>query len=183
MVYLITSDWTVDPATLPAWNREYRSRHEPSGACSRSPSDHDAVGQRCDQMGLAAPGVLCTSQRLAIDRDHQPVVDLGRPRPQPGTEDLVELVWIDRGERAVKRRGPCRATTSLRPSPTRHPRTRRASHQPHQNPQAARPLHDYAVSLGPAAARCGASSSGLADAWRWSESPPCGSRCLLRPWR
>ena len=60
----------------------------------------DAVGQCCDQMrGL--PGlVLRTTDGLTVDGDHQPAAGPPRPRPQPGTENLVKHITVDQGERA-----------------------------------------------------------------------------------
>ena len=64
----------------------------------------DPVRQRRDQMrGL--PGlVLRAADGLAVDSDDQPAAGLHGPGPQPGTQDPVENVGADQGERAAERR-------------------------------------------------------------------------------
>ena len=73
----------------------------------------DPVRQRRDQVRSLSFLVLRAADGLAVDRDHQPAADPHGPSVQPGTENPVEHVGTDQGERAPERgllrRAPGRA--------------------------------------------------------------------------
>jgi len=75
----------------------------------------DAVRQRRDQVRGLPGRILRAADGLAVDRDYQAAADLRRPRPQPGTENLVELVRADHGERPPERRLLRRAARRAQP--------------------------------------------------------------------
>ena len=74
-----------------------------SGASAAQAAPPPTVRQRRDQVRSLPVLVLHTADGLAVNRDHQTAADLRGPRPQPGAENLVELVRADHGERAPER--------------------------------------------------------------------------------
>jgi hypothetical protein len=63
----------------------------------------DAVRQRRDQVRGLPVLIPRAADGLAVNGDHQPALNLHSPGPQPGSEDLVELVRADQGESAPER--------------------------------------------------------------------------------
>jgi hypothetical protein len=59
----------------------------------------DAVGQGRGRVRGLPVLVLRSPDGLAVDGDHQPAAGPHSPRPQPGTENLVQHVSADQGER------------------------------------------------------------------------------------
>jgi len=68
-----------------------------------------AVRQGRDQVRGLPALVLRAADGLAVDRDDQPPAGPHGPGPQPGTEDPVERIGADQGERAPAGGLLCRA--------------------------------------------------------------------------
>jgi hypothetical protein len=62
----------------------------------------DAVRQGRDQVRGLPVLSLRAPDGLAVDRDDQPAAGLRSPGPQPGTENVVEHIGADQGERAAE---------------------------------------------------------------------------------
>ena len=58
--------------------------------------------QCCDQVRRLPFLALRAADGLAVDGDHQPAAGQHGPGPQPGTEDPVEHIGADQGERPAE---------------------------------------------------------------------------------